>query len=296
MKRKLFAALILILTSYAAHAVVPASGLWWNPNESGRGYTIDTQGPGIMIITAYVYAHGGTATWFFAAGVYDNATNTFSAPFGAFSGGQCFGCPYTKPVGVPAGDLKVVFSSPETAVLTFGGVSIPIVHEVFGYPNQTDYFLGEWSFSLGGGGLISTQWIVFNDHYAGSDGTVYAAGQEDSTSGTAALAIYNQPTHSFIVVIQDNVGFDFEYVFPLGDDHRMLGLGAIFSTGTNPPTPSDPSSGNRLLFPSELNGSTPLSRAIRMPNYLSAVDKQARYAAIENQMAVIRSMLNSQLN
>jgi len=65
---RLFVFVSLILASQLGHAFAPASGLWWNPNESGRGFTIDTQGPGIMIVTAYVYQPSGPATWFLTAG------------------------------------------------------------------------------------------------------------------------------------------------------------------------------------------------------------------------------------
>jgi hypothetical protein len=210
-----------------------------------------------MIVTAYVFASNHSATWFLAAGVYDDVHNTFTGTLGAYSGGQCFGCPYTSPSGVASGTVSISFTSPETGTMLFPGGSTQIQHEVFGYTNKTDYLLGEWSFSLGGGGIISTQWVVFSDHYTGSDGTVYAAGQEDGISGTAALATYLPNENAFIVVIADNAGYSFEYVFS-GDDRRLLGLGAIFSTGTTPPTPADVSAGSRLLFPSELSGS-PLS-------------------------------------
>lgn len=47
---KKFAALIFVLFAHCAVAYSPASGLWFNPNESGRGYTIDFQN-GVMVVT-----------------------------------------------------------------------------------------------------------------------------------------------------------------------------------------------------------------------------------------------------
>lgn len=256
--------LLLALLAQSAFAYSPASGMWWNPAESGRGYNIDVQN-GTMVVTAYVYTSSGAATWFLAAGPYDNATSTFTTSLEAFSGGQCFGCRYSSPTNVEGGPLSIVFTSPETATMTFPGGTTQIQHEIYGYADKTDYFLGEWSFTLDTSGLLSTQWIVFNGHYTGSDGTVYASGQEDGVSGTIALGAYYASGNYFIVGVADNTGFSFEYLFQLGDDRRMLGLGAIYSNGTTPPQPTEPASGSRLLFPADLPGGTAQAKAARAP-------------------------------
>lgn len=257
--KKYFGLFFFILFSHSALAYSPAPGLWWNPAESGRGYTIDVQN-NIMVVTAYVYTASGAATWFLASGVYNNATNTFSGQLGAYSGGQCFGCAYSTPSGTASGTLTIAFDSPETGTMTYPGGSTQIQHELYAYTNKTDYFLGEWAFTLDTSGLLSTQWIVFNDHYTGGDGTVYAAGQEDGVSGTVALGAYYSSGNFFIVGVADNTGYSFQYLFQLGDDRRMLGLGTIFSTGSNPPQPTSPSSGSRLLFPAELSATIAKAR------------------------------------
>ncbi|HET8940905.1 MAG TPA: hypothetical protein VFN13_02850 [Rudaea sp.] len=41
--KRYFGLILLVLLSHSAFAYSPAAGLWWNPNESGRGYTIDVQ-------------------------------------------------------------------------------------------------------------------------------------------------------------------------------------------------------------------------------------------------------------
>jgi len=289
---RLFVFVSLILASQLGHAFAPASGLWWNPNESGRGFTIDTQGPGIMIVTAYVYQPSGPATWFLTAGAYNNATNTYSGTLGAYTNGQCFGCAFKSPNAVAAGTVTIVFNTPESGTMTFPGGSTHIEHEPFGYTNKNDYFLGEWAFSFATSGLINTQWVVFDGHYTGSDGTVYASGQEDSTSGTVALGFYHQPSNSFAVAIADNVGYSFLYIFS-GDDKRMLGLGAIFPTGSTAPNPSEPSSGNRLLYASELGSSTPLSRPGVAAERVSVADAGVRYGKLEGAMQYLRATLDA---
>jgi|SRR5882724_6211276 len=147
-----------------------------------------------------------------------------------------------------------------TLTMTYPGGGTNIQHETYAYQSKREYFYGEWAFSLGGGGIISTQWVIFTGTYTGSDGTVYTSGQEDGVSGTAALGIFNSVSNQFIVVVQDNVGYDFYYQFPLGDDRRMLGLGTIEPVGTVPTSLPDPSSGSRLLFKSELSTPKALQR------------------------------------
>ena len=92
--KRLLAALCLYVIAFAAQAAVligdPTRGLWWNPNESGRGFNIEMQGD-VMIVTSFVYAPGGAATWFISAGRYNFATGTFSATFDANTGGRRVG-------------------------------------------------------------------------------------------------------------------------------------------------------------------------------------------------------------
>ena len=257
---KRLAPALLLLTSNLALAYSPAAGLWWNPNESGRGYTIDVQDD-IMIITAYVYDAGHKATWFLASGTFDNATDTFVGTLGAYSGGQCFGCAYTPATGVAAGTVTIHFSSPESGVLTFPGGQTSIQHQNYAYGSKRDYFYGEWAFSLAQGTDLSTQWVVFNDTYTGSDGTPYISGTEDSVSGTVALGTYDTSENAFVVAIADNNGYSYIYQMNLGDDRRMLGAGTLTPTGVTPGTLTNVASGSRLLFRSELSGGKALHAA-----------------------------------
>ena len=249
MKRYVLA--LLLLTSNIALAYSPAAGLWWNPSESGRGYTIDVQ-DGTMIVTAYVYDTGHKATWFLASGTYNNASNTFSGTLGAYSGGQCYGCAFTPATGTAAGTVSIHFTSTESGVMTFPGGQTTIQHQAYAYGSKREYFYGEWAFSLAQGTSLSTQWVVFNGTYTGSDGTQYISGTEDSVAGTVALGTYDTSQNAFVVAIADNVGDSYIYQMDLGDDRRMLGVGTLTPTGVTPGTLTNVASGSRLLFKSEL--------------------------------------------
>src|SRR5512143_2092654 len=42
----------------AGSAIVPAKGLWWNPNESGSGYNLDVK-HGVLVVTVFSYKADG---------------------------------------------------------------------------------------------------------------------------------------------------------------------------------------------------------------------------------------------
>lgn len=67
-------ALLLLLTT-DPHAVVPASGVWWNPHASGSGFEIDRQA-GTMVVSVYAYDQTGASLWYLIPGQYDDATST----------------------------------------------------------------------------------------------------------------------------------------------------------------------------------------------------------------------------
>jgi hypothetical protein len=238
-----------------AFGFTPASGLWFNPSEPGRGFTIDAQGSNVMIITAYVYDSSRKATWFLASGTYSQSSRQFSGTLGSYSGGQCFGCSFSTAAGVPAGTVTVSFATPETAVITYPGGSSPIQHELYGYSSKADYLFGEWNFSTFiAGGIYDTVWVVFPGTTTTSSGTVYATGAEDGVSGTAAVGTYSASSDSFIIVMNDNVGYSHAYVLS-GDDKRMSGVGTIFKSSQTPPNPTSTAAGSRLLSRGDLGKS-----------------------------------------
>lgn len=275
--RRIVLLLLSLFVSPLCLAYSPASGLWWNPNESGRGYTIDTQDD-VMIVTAYVYDAGRKATWFLASGTYNQNTDTFSGTLGAYSGGQCFGCSYSQPSGTAAGTVTIHFTTPESGILTYPGGQTTIEHQAYAYGAKREYFYGEWAFSYAVGGQLTTQWVVFNSTYTGSSGTLYISGQEDSVSGTAALGTYDDSTATFIVAIAESDGYTTLYQMPTGDDRRMIGYGAVTPNGVDPGTPTDVAAGSRLLFLSELGESKAKPAAL----------DRARMARLEKSIEALR--------
>jgi hypothetical protein len=244
-------------STYAAHPTIggPATGLWYNPQEGGRGYGIDIQGD-TMIVTTYIYTASGDPIWYLSSGPYSYSTGVFRSSYDSYSDGQCFGCSPRAPVvhGNAGGPITITFHNNVTATLSYPGGSTNIKKYNYGVSAGTDNLYGEWSFSYNISGLVGGDWIVFNEPYTGSNGTTYASGFMDSASQYAALGYFDTSANAFFVLI--SVG-SFDDFYQLGlDDHRGLGAAWILSDGEDPTGDGSPSVASRLLFRPELTGTT----------------------------------------
>ena len=94
-------------------AITPQAGLWWNPDESGTGYSFDVK-HGVLVVTVYSYTPEGSPIWYLAFGpiVHNFAALTNFR----YANGQCISCPYKPPVdnGI-GGDMQIEFTSPTSA-------------------------------------------------------------------------------------------------------------------------------------------------------------------------------------
>lgn len=134
----------LLLAAMPAFAVIPEQGIWWNPDQGGRGYGIEVQ-DNLVYVTYYGYDQNRNATYFTSLGALNPTTGIVEADFATFDGGQCFGCSYRKPVGASLGNAIFRFTSMKTGTITLpGGVVIPIERlALFGTTPQTA-LLGTW--------------------------------------------------------------------------------------------------------------------------------------------------------
>ena len=147
------------LGATSAAAYEPESGLWWNPSESGTGYTLEIQ-DNRMALTVYGGAQNGAAKWYSAVGflTYSNDSVRFEATLESYYGVQPMGQPWNgRPALEPSyGTIRIVFDPDNNrrATLTWpNGRSIPIQrHEYYfvrsedtgGVGSNTLKMLGEW--------------------------------------------------------------------------------------------------------------------------------------------------------
>lgn len=103
--------------SVPAEPAMPRTGWWWNPDESGTGFSIEVQGSTLFLV-GYMYDQSGNPVWYYSAGKMTSGTS-YTAPVLQFANGQTVGGPYHPPgPPVAVGSLTLDFESPEEATLT----------------------------------------------------------------------------------------------------------------------------------------------------------------------------------
>ena len=109
----------------------PQIGWWWNPAESGRGFTIEVSGNN-MFIGGYLYADDGRATWLVSEGPM-TGSSLYSGKLLSFGGGQTLSGPFKPNILTNAnvGNITLQFTDATHGTLTWPGGTIPIERFIF---------------------------------------------------------------------------------------------------------------------------------------------------------------------
>jgi len=126
----------------------PQTGWWFNPEEGGRGYSIEARG-NRLFFAAFHYDANGKATWNFAGGATSIDGSLFTGDFLAASGGQALTGTYRLPGLANAGAITLAFSDESHGTMSWPGGSVaierqPIVPEGLDVPRQTGLPEGGW--------------------------------------------------------------------------------------------------------------------------------------------------------
>ncbi len=159
--RKTFA-LLFAFAAGSAQAYQPEPGLWWNPNESGSGFTIELQ-DNLLVFTGYLGETNGLPVWYTSAG-FLNGNALYEGDLLRFTNSQCAGCSYSgRPQSQRVGSLRLAFDAndPTRGTLTWNVPPLPIrsmpIERYYYYykrggdgsaPIQVTKMLGEWSLNL----------------------------------------------------------------------------------------------------------------------------------------------------
>ncbi len=110
----------------SAASVTPQTGWWWNPSESGRGFTIEVSGNNLFM-AGYLYAaNTGQAIWFVSGGGM-SSSSSYQGQMTAYGNGQTLTGAYIAPVPtVNIGTISLTFSDAAHGTLTWPGGTIPI--------------------------------------------------------------------------------------------------------------------------------------------------------------------------
>jgi alpha-tubulin suppressor-like RCC1 family protein len=110
----------------------PQAGWWWNPNESGRGYSIEARGTKLFM-ASYLYDPSGRATWYVAAGPSSLDGSLFSSQLLAFGNGATLNGPYRANTPLPSGGaVTLAFSDAQHGTLVWPGGTVAIQRFAFG--------------------------------------------------------------------------------------------------------------------------------------------------------------------
>jgi hypothetical protein len=139
----------------------PTSGIWWNPQESGRGFTFELQGTQIFM-AMYTYETTGAATWY-AATLTQQTNGSFTGTLDRYSGGQSLTGSYRAPtLGGKVADITLTFSSATAASLLIqpsdgsAAKTVPLERFVFSAAASTGTFQSGywWNESQSGRGFL----------------------------------------------------------------------------------------------------------------------------------------------
>lgn len=200
-------------------AAKPQSGWWWNPSESGRGFSIEVSG-NTMFLAAYLYESSGRAAWYISAGPL-NADGSYSGRLQEYTGGQSLTGGYKAPsVTSDLGPVSLSCTSTTSCSLTTAGGSVPIQRYVWdgsaaplGAP-ETGWW---WNASESGRGFFLEQQgnVLFLSGYmydsAGNDvwyissgpktGNLFLGNWAQYGNGQTLTGVYKAPT-----VVNGDVG------------------------------------------------------------------------------------------
>ncbi|HKE48598.1 MAG TPA: hypothetical protein VKB52_11085 [Rhodanobacteraceae bacterium] len=250
----LLASFVAMLASASAATVGgPTMGLWYNPDQSGRGYDIDLQGD-TMIVTTYVYEQSGDPIWYLSSGTFNHDTGVFESTYDSYANGQCFGCPYHAPTVTSgaAGPITITFHTNQTATLTYPGGTTDIVKYAYGFPTRTDVLYGEWALSYENAGTVAGDWVVLDTpHTDPASGAIFASGHAAGAPTTTVLAIYD-PTYREAQIQVTQGTTQRLYRFGVFDDRR--GIGIVMITAQGQAQTQYTATGARLLYKSEIAG------------------------------------------
>jgi len=134
MTRILQAGAWLLGAVFAGQCGAIESGMWWNPDESGRGFTIEVNNS-VMVFAAYVYSDTGKAQWLLSAGPMSDA-HSYSGTMQTYRGGQTLSGAYQSAqiATADAGTVQLKFSDATHGTLVWPGGSVPIQKMQFAPP------------------------------------------------------------------------------------------------------------------------------------------------------------------
>src|SRR5450755_1918342 len=187
---KLIIAVALAVVFSDASAVLPDSGWYFNPAESGRGFNIEIQ-DNTLFMAGFLYDAAGKPIWVFSGGPM-SSDRTYSGAAFQTANGQALGGSYHAQTNVPFGNANITFPTTTTANITVNGFNFTVTRELFGFDftSTTQPLLGELSFVIGTPSfpVYFGERITFTSTQT-INGSTYAIGNRTGDTGASNMAL-----------------------------------------------------------------------------------------------------------
>ncbi len=104
----------------------PQTGWWWNPTESGRGFSIESSG-NTLFMAAYLYDVSGRSTWHVAVGPTSLDGSVFNSQLLSFGNGVTLAGAYRANAPLPGpGAISLTFDDAQHGTLVWPGGTVAI--------------------------------------------------------------------------------------------------------------------------------------------------------------------------
>jgi len=229
-------AFVLVFASLDARAILPDSGWYWNPAESGRGFNIEVQNSSLFI-AGFIYDANGAPIWITSGGPM-SSDRFYSGPAYVTSGGQCVGCAYHPPSVIPYGSVSVTFTSTTTATITVNGIGVNVTRQQFGIDlsDPVTPLLGEWSMTTGQTvvPVYFGERISLNTIFKASSGTYAAGARAGETTQNLAVGNFGSGVSQFAILLDSSTSYYNFFVFSFTGLNLIEGTSYVYLKGSNP--------------------------------------------------------------
>ncbi|CAB1277417.1 hypothetical protein [Candidatus Nitrosacidococcus tergens] len=221
----IFSIFFLFLTKYAI-AASPENGWWWNSDQSGIGYSIETQ-DNTLFVTTFTYDSKGNPIWYSGSGLLSNDITTINLLQSI--GGSCFTCAYTAAITSDSGmEINFSFTDSGHGNATVDNQTIPIERFNFGYEENDLRIIGNWT--------ISAPFINrSNDIYGFSSVVSYIPSSDSvigkSISGSSQLFITKENSDVFITTLPISNQENLVAAFIFNGLNEIQGKAVILDSG-----------------------------------------------------------------
>jgi len=273
--RAILVATFACLALFPAQAVLPESGWYWNPNESGRGFNLEIQ-DNALFLSAFVYRPDGSAAWYVGGGPMATDRN-WTAELYETTGGQCIGCPYRSPTLLLTGSVSITFTSERSATISLLGGTVSVVRQDWSNSGVAGHeaLFGEWSTTEGEPSFP----VYFGDRislYIGrsdSAGT-YAAGNRTGDAGDTAVGDYYANSGNYTMLLDSSTSYYSYFVFKKNGFNRIEGQQWTYLKSSLP-------TGSGLYFVGHRTKSYARLRGLNAPGVAKSAGRSPEREAID---------------